>query len=115
MHVYRGRPVLHPPTICDRDTDAVTFALAMVRTAVFAQIQFDEQLAFDFNDIDLCLQARELGWSIAYCASSIHFHLETLTRRKYGDHNNIDNKRHFMTKWRHRVAGSPSVEAISRL
>lgn len=112
LHLDRHAPHDHPPASRDRDVDAVTFALALARRSLFDRIRFDEALGYDYNDIDLCLQARAAGYAVVYCASSVHFHLETLSRRASGEHNDPENKRHFLAKWRHRIARSPLPESL---
>lgn len=112
MHVYRGRPADYPAAMVDRDVEAVTFALALVRRSLTDEMRFDELLWYDYNDMDLCLRAGERGHAVRYCASSVHVHLETVTRRRYDEHNSPHNKRHFMAKWRGRIATSPSVREV---
>ena len=61
---------------------AVTAACMMVRKEVFeAAGGFDEQnLKVSFNDIDLCLKIRELGYRIVYTPYAELYHYESLSR-----------------------------------
>jgi len=113
--IYKGRPYDHPAVTRDRVVEAVTFALAIVRRSLFEEQQFDTNLDWDFNDADFCLQAGNRGHKIGYCAASIHFHLETVTRRKYGLHGKPDNRDYFMRKWRSRIDRAMSLDDFTKM
>jgi GT2 family glycosyltransferase len=69
-----------------RNCSAVTGACMMVRRAVFEQMKgFDEQLAVAFNDIDLCLRIRKLGYRIVWTPFARLYHHESLTRGRTQD------------------------------
>jgi O-antigen biosynthesis protein len=61
---------------------AVTAACMMVRKELFEKVGgFDEQnLKVSFNDIDLCLKIRELGYRIVYTPYAELYHYESLSR-----------------------------------
>lgn len=114
-HRYSGRPWNYPPTMVDRRMEAVTFALVLLRRRLLERIQFDETLDCDFNDIDFCLQAERLGRGIVFTSDSVHFHRETVTRRKYALHGKAENKNHFMEKWRSRIARAPDLRRFEEM
>jgi GT2 family glycosyltransferase len=113
--IHKGRPHDHPAVTWDRVVEAVTFALAVVRRSLFEEQQFDINLDWDFNDADFCLQAGSRGYQVRYCAASTHFHLETVTRRKYGLHGKPDNRDYFMRKWRGRIDRAMSLDEFTRM
>ena len=64
-----------------RDFSAVTAACMMMRMAVFEDLGgFDEQFAIGFNDVDICLRAREVGLKVLYDGDTVLFHYESATR-----------------------------------
>lgn len=89
-HVYKAEPYnlgehLNPGYISGlvsvRDYMAVTGACLMMRTSVFRSLKgFDELLAIGFNDIDLCLRARHLGYKVLFDGHAVLHHYESATR-----------------------------------
>jgi len=65
-----------------QEVSAVTAACMLVRAGVFRALGgFDEaHLAVAYNDIDLCLRAREAGYRIVWAASIVAEHHESLSR-----------------------------------
>lgn len=64
-----------------QDLNAVTAACLMTKTEVFDKIGgFDEKLKIAFNDIDLCLRIRKLGYLIVYNPYSSFYHYESKSR-----------------------------------
>jgi O-antigen biosynthesis protein len=62
---------------------AVTAACMMIRRQVFLDVGgFNEELAYAFNDVDLCLRLRGKGYLIVYTPFSQLYHLESITRGK---------------------------------
>jgi glycosyltransferase involved in cell wall biosynthesis/SAM-dependent methyltransferase len=60
---------------------AVTAACLIMRKEVFKEIGgFNEELAFAFNDVDLCLRIRSKGYLIVYTPYSLLYHHESLSR-----------------------------------
>jgi len=60
-----------------RNFSAVTGACLMMRANVFREIRgFDEQLAVTYNDVDLCLKARDRGYLVVYTPYSVLYHHE---------------------------------------
>jgi GT2 family glycosyltransferase len=80
-HVYRGFPADHPAVTRSRPFQAVTAACMLVRKSLFEELGgFDTGYTNGFDDIDLCLRARERGAEVHYCAESVLVHLEAATR-----------------------------------
>ena len=77
---------------------AVTGACMMIRAEVIkATGGFDEIYPFYFEDIDLCLRAREAGWHIMCCheVDSIHFESMTAGPKEM----NPEAKAIFLKRW----------------
>lgn len=67
-----------------RNYSAVTGAVMATRMSVLRELGgFDEAFAVDFNDVDFCLRARQLGKRIVYTPYSelVHFEGSSLVRR----------------------------------
>ncbi len=61
-----------------RDVEAVTGACMAVRADTFRQVGgFDHGFYNGYEDVDLCLKARELGWGVWYTAESTVVHYES--------------------------------------
>ena len=72
---YMGRSEM----VCDYN--AVTAACLMTKRSVFDKVGgFDENIAVAFNDIDLCLKIRKLGYLIVYNPYSSFYHYESKSR-----------------------------------
>lgn len=64
-----------------RDVSAVTAACFVIRKAVFEELGgFDVQFPINYNDVDLCLRARDHGYLIIYEAGAVLRHREAVTR-----------------------------------
>ena len=64
-----------------RDVSAVTGACMGIRRAVFAELGgFDSNFAFNYNDVDLCLRARQAGYRVICEPHAVLKHHECQTR-----------------------------------
>ena len=65
-----------------RSLSAVTAACMAVRRDVFEELGgFDEvNLGVAFNDVDLCLRAREAGWRVVWTPHAVLVHHESVSR-----------------------------------
>ena len=80
----RGTPGYMWRGILDQELSAVTGACLLVRRDVFEQVGgLDEVLPTGFNDVDFCLRARALKYSVVMAASIELVHHETLS---FGHH-----------------------------
>jgi len=60
---------------------AVTAACLMMRKDLFKEIGgFNEDFAIAFNDVDLCLKIRRMGYLIIYTPYSLLYHHESMSR-----------------------------------
>jgi GT2 family glycosyltransferase len=80
-HVYAGFPADHPAVSKSRDFQVVTGAAMLVRRELFEELDgFDGAFANGWEDVDLCLRARERGSRVRYCHRAVLYHLEGATR-----------------------------------
>lgn len=64
-----------------RDVSAVTAACLVIRKNVFEELGgFDVQFPVNYNDVDLCLRARDRGYLVIYEAGAVLQHREAVTR-----------------------------------
>jgi GT2 family glycosyltransferase len=82
-----GRPLAdYQPLTPRRMVTAVTGAALMVRFGVFEQLGGWEDLyAFYFEDIDLCLRAREAGWDVVVVTDAVMTHAISATAARGSD------------------------------
>lgn len=82
-HLGREEPGYMNRAVLRQELSAVTGACLMVRREVFQRIGgFDEELAVDFNDVDLCLRIRRAGYRILYESGMEAIHHESLSRNE---------------------------------
>ena len=80
-----------------RECSAVTGACMMIKKSLFEQVgRFDENLAYSFNDVDICLRLREKGYSIIYTPHAQLYHNGTASRPFTED---IEEIRYFVKHW----------------
>jgi O-antigen biosynthesis protein len=80
-----------------RNCSAVTGACLMTRPSVFWELGgLDERLRVAFNDVDLCLRARQAGYDVVYTPYAELFHVEGGTR---GIHAHVDDDDEFEAHW----------------
>lgn len=109
-HVFHGRPASRVG-YCGfshivRNYSAVTGAVLATRMSVIKKAGgFDEALAIDFNDIDLCLRIRDLGLRIVYTPYCRLYHFEGSTQvRAVQDPFEVE---HFHRRWADVIARDP--------
>lgn len=84
-HVFIGTPA-GEPTYSDwadihREWSMVTGAAFATRRSLLEQIGgFDEKLSLEFNDIDMCMRMRMLGYRIVYTPHAEMTHFESASR-----------------------------------
>lgn len=82
-HPYRREKLSALPEICLNivNCGAVTGASMMVRRSVFEELGgFDPEFAESWNDIDLCIRARNAGYRIVFTPYARLYHHESLSR-----------------------------------
>lgn len=98
LHVYSGFPDSHPAVNKSRQFQAVTAACALIRRDLFQEAgSFDPEFMNGYEDVDLCLRLRRLGYENHYCHESVLYHLESATRGEAIDERNL---RLFLARWR---------------
>jgi GT2 family glycosyltransferase len=97
FHVYSGFPDSHPAVNKSRQFQAVTAACALIRRDLFEEAgSFDPEFVNGYEDVDLCLRLRRLGYENHYCHESVLHHLESATRGGAIDERNL---RLFLARW----------------
>jgi len=80
-HIYIGQPPTYPPANITREVSAVTGACFAIRKNVFEALgRFDEKYIIEFQDIDLCMRARQAGYKVVYVPQSVAYHVCSATR-----------------------------------
>lgn len=80
-HLYAGFGGEHPAVVRSRDVTAATAACLLVRRDDFNQLGgFDTAFLNGYEDVDLCLRLGLRGRRVRYCAASVVYHLESVTR-----------------------------------
>ena len=122
-HARIGKPAADPgyfgSTLTPRNFSSVTAAAMMTSGGVFDALGgFDESFAKDFNDVDFCLRAGEMGHRVAWTpyAHFIHHEGVSIVRRRP----DTREWERFATRWAKRLERdpfySPSLHAsIERL
>ncbi|HZY99747.1 MAG TPA: glycosyltransferase family 2 protein [Candidatus Baltobacteraceae bacterium] len=92
-----------------RDALGVSGAAMAVRTQWFLESGgFDESFVNGFEDVDLCLRAREAGRTIRYVAESRFAHYEGASEGRY--EREQQNERRFYERWSPAFQTMPRVE-----
>lgn len=79
-----------------QNLSAVTGACLMVKRDLFESVGgFEEALAVDYNDVDLCLKIREAGYLIVFDPKAELLHYESLSRR---EHDTPEKRERFATE-----------------
>jgi GT2 family glycosyltransferase len=85
---------------CVRDVSAVTAACLLIQRDKFLKIKgFDENLKIAYNDVDLCLRLKRIGFSNIYTPYSKLYHYESKTRKKTVGENEKDTN-FFLKRWK---------------
>jgi GT2 family glycosyltransferase len=105
-HLYAGFPDDHPAVCRSREVTAVTAACMLVRRTDFEQLGgFDEDFHNGYEDVDFCLRLAQRSRTIRYCAESVVYHLESVTRWPSGaPERTAANDQLFSDRWRDRAA-----------
>lgn len=90
-HAHHLSPADHPGYMARphlvQNLSALTFACAMMRTALYAELggMDEKNLAVAYNDVDFCLRAREAGYLNVYTPHAELYHYESRTRGSEND------------------------------
>jgi len=85
VHAWAGMPndakTYQNWAVTQREWSMVTGAVFATRRSVMSRIDgFDERFSLEFNDIDLCLRMRTLGYRIVYTPEARFIHAEKASR-----------------------------------
>lgn len=110
-HAFIGRPASKPTyqnwALVQREWSTVTGAVFATRRSVLAQVSgFDERFSLNYNDVDLCLRLRLLGYRIVYTPHAELTHFESISRGK--ESSPADQTALFMEKWQDYLQNDPS-------
>lgn len=101
-HIYRYFHHSHPAVNKEREFQVVTAACMMIRKTLFLAVGgFDEHYQNGFEDVDLCLQIRHLGYKVYYTPQCVVYHLESKTAGRHAREK--ENGRYFISKWGERI------------
>jgi GT2 family glycosyltransferase len=106
-HIGRGLPADQQPLLARRDVDYVSFCSAMIRRETWVQVGgFDERyFPAYYEDADLCLSARALGWRVVCEPASVVLHDEGASTPVALRHFlSARNQGLFVAKWRSTLA-----------
>jgi len=97
-HIYRGFHRDHPAVNKPREFQVVTAACMLIRRDLFfATGGFDENYRNGFEDVDLCLKIRQLGYRVFYTPECVVYHLESKTPGRHA--NEKENFNYFISRW----------------
>ncbi len=101
-HLYRFFPDEHPAVNKKRYFQALTGACLLTYTSFFLKLGgFNENYINGFEDVDLCLKARESGAELLYCPESVIYHFEGKTAGRFnktGENTNL-----FYSLWKDKI------------
>lgn len=105
-HLYAGFPGDHAAVERSRQVAAATAACLLVRRESFEALGgFDTAYVNGYEDVDLCLRlTEERGEKVRYCARSVLYHLESVTRWSDERSAGIEhNSKVFSQRWHDRI------------
>jgi GT2 family glycosyltransferase len=80
----RGNAGYYGRALLEQDLSCVTAACMVMRREVFDSIGgFNEKFAIAFNDVDLCVRVRRLGWRILWTPAVEMYHHESASLGKH--------------------------------
>lgn len=91
----------HPKLNTRRNRFAITGAMQLIRKDFFLDLEgYDEKYRWGFEDVDLCLKAKQLNAEIVYEPNAIGTHIESATLSPLRE-STIDNEnyKYYRDKW----------------
>jgi len=113
-HAYRGANTStgdHGDLVVDREVSGVTAACAALRRVVYEEVGgLTEHLPNSWNDVDLSLKVRSLGFSVVLAAGIELHHVESATR---SPHITAAERRFLHGRWLHMMQHEAFTRAES--
>jgi len=105
-HVSRNAPAnsdgYEGSLSCAREVSAVTAACMMLSRSAFERAGgFSEEYSTAYQDVDLCLRLRSLGFRNIFTPHARFFHFESRTRGNYYD---LGDRNRLLTTWGETIA-----------
>ena len=86
-HIYRNFHKDHPAVNKEREFQTITAACMLIKKDLFFKAGlFEEGYQNGFEDVDLCLTIKRLGYKIFYTPKSVVYHLESKTPGRFRSH-----------------------------
>ena len=109
----RRRGTFHDWALVHREWSMVTGAVFATRRSLMEQIGgFDEVFSLEFNDTDLCLRLRALGYRIVYTPHAEMMHVEKASRGEAPPRG--DTTARFLGRWSAWLDNDPSGHPMLR-
>lgn len=104
LHLLRGRrPEEFARYLTEpRDYQVVTAACMLIRSQLFSALGgFDEVFLNGFEDVDLCLRARDKGYRVVFAPNSVLTHFESMSEGR--STHDLRNLKIFLQRWGSRL------------
>ena len=102
QHLYPHLDASLPQVNTEREYQAVNGACLLIPRSLFDECGgFDEAYVNGYEDIDLCMQARQRGRKVACCTSAFIYHYAQISEGRTADDDR--NAALFASRWRDRV------------
>ena len=100
-HIFGGQPADLPAANVRRELNGVTFACALIRRKLWAELDgLDEGYVMgQFEDIDFCLKARKNGWKIVYQPLAALLHYEHGSGEEFVSRYSLTNRSRLVRIW----------------
>ncbi len=107
-YYFRNLPATLDAVQRSRDSAGVSGAAMALRRSWFLQNDgFDESFVNGFEDVDLCLRAREQQRAVLYVAEARFAHYEAASAGRFA--REAENERRFYERWRQHMISLPRV------
>jgi len=99
-HLHLQKPTNHPAACYIREVSSVTGACLMIKKDIFEQVNgFDPEYIIEFQDVDLCMKVRKLGYKVIYNPYSTLYHTCSATRGTPSKEIQLHDRPLFVGKW----------------
>lgn len=114
-HIYLTHDREAPEVNKTREFQMVTGAMIAIRRGLFNEVGgFDEQYQFGYEDMDICLKAKQQGFNTIYNHEVEAYHYESITKKSEGlfkfesflrnpDGMDAKNNEYFREKWKNHL------------